>query len=51
MVSQRAIRRLQREFLQLKTNPIQFVKYVKPMEDNILEFHFCVSVVLSFNFN
>ena len=43
MASPRATKRLQKELLDLKKNPIPYVRDVKPLEDNILEFHFCVS--------
>ena len=43
MASATATKRLQKEYLQLKKEPVEFVKDVKPLEDNILEFHFCVS--------
>ena len=42
MASPRATKRLQKELLDLKKNPIPYVRDVKPLEDNILEFHFCV---------
>lgn len=45
MASSTATRRLQKELLQLQKNPIPYVRDVKPLEDNILEFHFCVSCV------
>ena len=45
MASLTATKRLQKEFLQLKKNPIPYVREVKPLENNILEFHFCVSCV------
>ena len=50
MASPIGIKRLQKEFLELKKNPIPFVRDIKPLEDNMLEFHFCVSffyIVLS----
>ena len=40
-----AIRRLQREYLQSKKEPIDFVRAVTPLEDNLHECHFCVSYI------
>ena len=38
-----AIRRLQKEYLMIEKEPVEFVKAVTPLDDNLLECHFCVS--------
>ena len=43
MPSVTATKRLQKELLNLKKNPVLHVRDVKPLEENIFEFHFCVS--------
>ena len=44
MASELAIKRLQNEYRNYKRHPVQCVRDVKPFDDNILEFRFCVSL-------
>ena len=46
-----AIRRLQKEYLMVEKEPVEFAKAVTPLEGNLLECHFCVSCLLFYLFN
>ena len=43
----RAIERLQREYLKLKQEQIYLVKAARPLDGNLHECHFCVSLSIN----
>ena len=45
-----AIKRLQKEYLELKRDPVEFVRAVSPLNDNLHDCHFCVSCYNNSNF-
>ena len=47
-MSKVATRRLTKEYKSLEEEPVEFVKAVRPLEDNLHECHFCVSLSYTF---
>ena len=43
-MSKPAAKRLTKEYRELDKNPVEFVKAVRPLDDNLHECHFCVSL-------
>ena len=43
-MSKPATKRLTKEYKELEKNPVELVKAVRPLDDNLHECHFCVSL-------
>ena len=43
-MSKPATKRLTKEYKELEKNPVELVKAGRPLEDNLHECHFCVSL-------